>query len=288
MGEDNLLTSTGTITNHHDAQEYNRKNNNEKNNNKISNTYNQHPQAIQAKTTTNQELHINNRNNTTENNKIIINNNNESNNTDRTGDTTETTEASNTNTIHPICQSNHGQDWYGHEIDEKDDSSLRFLHININNIPESIHAPKNQQLFQAINNSQADIVGMTEIGRCWHLLKENEKWNERVKGWWENSKSTIAYNTKDVAPTKYQPGGNILCSIGRPCHRNISSGVDTTGLGRWSWQRFRGKHNVSLRVISAYRPCRASGPNTVFSQQLRYFELQMIFRSNLVNNFLLI
>ena len=43
-------------------------------------------------------------------------------------------------------------------------------------------------------------------------------------------------------------------------------------LGRWSWQRFRGKHNVSLRVISAYRPCRSPGPNTVYSQHSRFFD----------------
>ena len=166
----------------------------------------------------------------------------------------------------------HVEDFYGDEIDICGEETLRLVGININNIPESSVSAKNQQIFQAINESGAGIVGITEVGRCWHLIPEKDRWTERVKGWWENSKSTIAYNAKDVAPSKYQPGGSILCSIGKPCHRIVDSGVDKSGLGRWSWQRFRGKHNVSLRVISAYRPCRSPGANTVYSQHSRFFD----------------
>ena len=243
-----------------------------KNKNNTYHTSNQYPNAVQSQPVTNQDLHIHsnrNRNDTTNNNENQNNNNKHNNNLE---EATESTTGINPDSTKHNQQFISTHDFYGDDIDEKEDSALRFIHININNIPESIHAPKNQHLFQAINNSQADIVGMTEVGRCWHLLKEKEKWTERVKKWWENSKSTIAYNTKDVAPTKYQPGGTILCSIGKTCHRTVSSGVDNTGLGRWSWQRFRGKHNVTLRVISAYRPCRAPGPNTVYAQQLRYFD----------------
>lgn len=53
------------------------------------------------------------------------------------------------------------------------------------------------------------------------------------------------------------------------------SGTDPSGLGRWSWVRFRGCHNVSLTVITAYRPCkptRAAGVNTTYVQQIRYFD----------------
>jgi hypothetical protein len=172
----------------------------------------------------------------------------------------------------PRRNNNQVEDFYGDELDTCGEETLRLVGININNIPESSVSPKNQQIFQAINESGAGIVGITEVGRYWNLIPEKDRWTERVKGWWENSKSTIAYNTKDVAPSKYQPGGTILCSIGKPCHRIIESGVDKTGLGRWSWQRFRGKHNVSLRVISAYRPCRAPGPNTVYAQHSRFFD----------------
>ena len=62
-------------------------------------------------------------------------------------------------------------EYYGDDLDDKSEDTLRFVNININNIPESSKSPKNQILFQAINNSQADIIGMTEIGRCWHLVK---------------------------------------------------------------------------------------------------------------------
>ena len=96
---------------------------------------------------------------------------------------------------------NQGNDFYSDELDMCGEETLRLVGININNIPESGTSPKNQQIFQAINESGAGIVGITEVGRCWHLLPEKDRWTERVKGWWENSKSTIAYNTKDVAPS---------------------------------------------------------------------------------------
>jgi hypothetical protein len=38
----------------------------------------------------------------------------------------------------------------------------------------------------------------------------------------------------------------------------ISSGVDQTGLGRWSWiQVGTGEHRTW--IVSAYKPCRLSG-----------------------------
>ena len=244
------------------------KNNNEEVNNGNTTIDNKHKlgnnkiinEQIQAKNNENQGGNKNNQNNIN-----IINNNEEQENSARQGKTGDNNEQN-------VQGQNNINDFYGDEMDECDEDTLRIMGININNIPESSASPKNNLLYQAINESNPGIIGMSEVGRCWHLLPEKDRWTERARGWWETSKSTVAYNTKDVAPSKYQPGGTILCSRGKACHRNISSGVDTTGLGRWSWQRYRGRHDVSLRVISAYRPCRAPGPNTVYSQQLRYFE----------------
>lgn len=52
-----------------------------------------------------------------------------------------------------------------------------------------------------------------------------------------------------------------------------SSGVDDSGLGRWSWLLLEGHRQNKVRVISAYNPCRTQ-PNqlhTVYSQHKRYF-----------------
>ena len=119
------------------------------------------------------------------------------------------------------------------------------------------------------------IMGMTETNRCWKHVHHGHRWNERIRGWWENYRSNISYNYKDCNNTSYQPGGNILLSIGKPTFSTIAQGSDTKGLGRWCWTRYRGKHDVTTRVICAYRPCKPNipGPNTTYSQHQRLFDM---------------
>ena len=49
--------------------------------------------------------------------------------------------------------------------------------------------------------------------------------------------------------------------------------MDSTGLGRWSWSTFQGKNQLITRIITAYRPVKATNdhPTTVFAQQEKYF-----------------
>jgi len=52
-----------------------------------------------------------------------------------------------------------------------------------------------------------------------------------------------------------------------------ATGIDDTGLGRWSWLQLEGYNNRRVRVVSAYNPCRTRTHQfaTVYSQQKRYF-----------------
>ena len=47
-------------------------------------------------------------------------------------------------------------------------------------------------------------------------------------------------------------------------------GEDSTGLGRWGWIWYQGKSGKKLRIITVYRPCKAIGSKTAYTQQLRY------------------
>lgn len=157
----------------------------------------------------------------------------------------------------------------------KADDTLRLLLININSIPKADH-PKNRAIFSALKLYQIDVAGFTECNRCWHLLNHRDRWKEITKPWWEKANNVIAYNVKDTSSRQFQPGGTLLHTINRPAHRVLETGIDPSGLGRWSWTRFRGKHDVTTRVICAYRPCKPSsaGPNTAYSQQLRFYDVQ--------------
>ena len=164
---------------------------------------------------------------------------------------------------------------FGDTIGIAQEQVLRIGHININGLPESKDDAKNELFCLAMAEHDMHIVGVTETNKCWHLLEEEDRWKSRSKGWWESSSTVIAYNIKDnELSSPFQPGGTMVHSINKSAHRVIEKGRDTTGLGRWSWIRYRGKHDVILQVISAYRPCvpRDPGESTVHSQHQRYLD----------------
>ncbi len=59
--------------------------------------------------------------------------------------------------------------------------------------------------------------------------------------------------------------------MGPASHQVVEKGADTSNLGRWSWTRYRGRNNQTLRIISAYRPNQPNGPFIVYAQQNAYF-----------------
>jgi len=76
----------------------------------------------------------------------------------------------------------------------------------------------------------------------------------------------------------YQPGGTLTLIVDRWTSRVIKSGMDPYGLGRWSYVILRGKQNINICVVSAYRVCneKYTGPKTVYQQQRR--QLCTLFR----------
>ena len=62
----------------------------------------------------------------------------------------------------------------------------------------------------------------------------------------------------------------MAISSGLAKRRIIKKGIDERNLGRWSWIKFQGKMNRTVRFISA-RQCGSNvGPSTIFSQQRSY------------------
>jgi hypothetical protein len=132
--------------------------------------------------------------------------------------------------------------------------------------------PKNGAIRAFINGMKADIFGMSEMGLCWHLLPTKDRIWERTRGWFETLKTTVAYNRHEPNPNAVQWGGTSLWSINHAAHRATESGTDSWGLGHWVWTRYRGRGNVTLRVVSTYCPCDSFGPLTVYAQHQNFFD----------------
>lgn len=167
-------------------------------------------------------------------------------------------------------------DFYGDKITKnKHKDILQVGFININGLPSFNEHMKNERIFAALKDNSFDVIGMAEINKNWGRIDLEQSWRSRMQPWWESSKTVQLYNIQDCGQSDFQPGGTITHSINRCTHKIRTSGTDPTGLGRWSWIRFQGSHNITLTIITAYQPCKpswATGVNTNYVQQIRYFD----------------
>ena len=121
---------------------------------------------------------------------------------------------------------------FGNDMEKKMQNELRIIYTNINGLPTHSSHPKNRMIFDVITNCEGDIMALTVINKYWPKVEEQDKWKERILGWWRASKTTLAYNRKDVTSSTFQPGGVSITSIDTITHRCIGQGVDESGLGR--------------------------------------------------------
>jgi hypothetical protein len=138
--------------------------------------------------------------------------------------------------------------------------------------------PVDDSLRQWINDKAFDIFGVSETNLYWPNVPKEFQLPERISGWWNplTTRMSYAYNYKDrdigFSSTR-QYGGVSQFSLGAAALKFQGSGQDPRGLGRWTWHLFKGKHRMTLRVVTAYRPCKKDSSSTqaVYSQHCKYF-----------------
>jgi hypothetical protein len=122
-----------------------------------------------------------------------------------------------------------------------------------------------------------DVFGISELNVYWPNLKASLQFKERLKDWWNPSqvRSAFAFNEQEtrIKRSIRQYGGTAQISRGNAALKYQQSGHDPRGLGRWTWQKYRGKDNKTMRIITAYRPNYKSTirPYSVYSQHRTYF-----------------
>ena len=174
------------------------------------------------------------------------------------------------------------QPW-GHELRDPDPNSFRIGFLNHGGFPVlSCRIPasqarncicKNCELRAFISQHRFDVIGLAESNLHWRNVPVEDRLQERTRQWWECIHMSTAYFQKFNAASASQHGGVTLWSINKAAHRVTTSGQDTDGLGRWTWTQYRGRNNVSLRVVTAYRPVRnTTGAMSVWNQQRSYFD----------------
>jgi hypothetical protein len=123
-----------------------------------------------------------------------------------------------------------------------------------------------------LSNWEFGVFGIAETNLDWRLLNEENKLWSCTHEWWEHLHISYSHNITSQAVTEKQYGGTALFTINDIAHSVAEKGCDSSGLGRWSWTKLRGKGGYTLIIISAYRPNPPSaGVMGVYAQQSKYF-----------------
>ena len=153
-----------------------------------------------------------------------------------------------------------------------DDTVFRIMSINCRGLPVESTTPKNQVIYEFISTYRPDAIGFSEVNVNWKYTPDRDRLPQRTRGWFQSLHISNAYNYHERTPQRFQYGGTSHWSIDSGAHRVCESGKDPSGLGRWSWTKYRGKSDLHLKIFTVYVPCdQHKGPQSVYTQQVRHF-----------------
>ena len=80
--------------------------------------------------------------------------------------------------------------------------------------------------------SDADIIGMSEVGRNEYNMELENRPTTKIKEWFENGTATATWNHDSI--TSYEPGGTMIITRDKSTAHTIKRGTDERRLGRWA------------------------------------------------------
>jgi len=156
-------------------------------------------------------------------------------------------------------------------------TTFRLLLRNPNGIRPTVTDPDFMFSLHLCNEIGAGAICIAETNLNWHQTKHLVSLRRCLNRNWSASKYQVSI-PEEVFTGNYQPGGSATLIVDRWTSRVIKSGMDPFGLGRWSYVFLRGKQDINICIITAYRVCadKYTGPKTAYQQQRR--QLSAMFR----------
>ena len=162
----------------------------------------------------------------------------------------------------------------GYIAETKRRGMIRIMFENWNSLGLFTNTWKVDRLNYLIKSLSIDIIGGCESQVDWSFVKDDMQFlNLFRRG--RAVKGAYSHNTDpDSRILREQMGGTGLAALGRLCDNVDSTGVDPTGLGRWSWIKL-GSGSTTTFLICAYtagKPdLRKSKGKTRWEQEQWYF-----------------
>jgi hypothetical protein len=136
-----------------------------------------------------------------------------------------------------------------------------FLFHNINGIKDESNW---SQILSAMKDLDITCFGFAELNTTMKCTNFRQ-WQDIIRKLFNTSKTSTSESDIKME-SNYKPGGTMTTIVGNGHARVTEKGSDSTGLGRWSYLTIN-SNKKKLVVITAYKPCKAKGPNTNWTQQ---------------------
>lgn len=170
---------------------------------------------------------------------------------------------------HQLSRNRAEDGFWGDEItNRRSTSSARFGFQNINGMPIQNNS-KSESLIDIIKHYEFDYFGIQEVNLHERILPPSQQWKRKF----HCIHTKAATNQHCPSQRRILYGGTAHFLSHEMCLRQINSGQDETGLGRWVWTLLQGRQGIQVRIISGYRPIedKSNRPHTVYSQHEYYY-----------------
>ena len=144
-------------------------------------------------------------------------------------------------------------EWWGDEMTSKQDDTIRIFHQNVNGMKYDRLGGDMGWYAHFMKDHQIDIMGISEhnVDNC--SSKVATTILEAIRRTSKELNLNLG-GTKTKTDTPYKPGGTLSLVQGNMRGRVIDKGKDD--MGRWVYEKLRGKKGRNMYVITAYQVCK--------------------------------
>lgn len=164
---------------------------------------------------------------------------------------------------------------FGDPLQSKPRGVIRIVFENMNKLaPWRREGWKIKKARSMLRKTEGDFYLGAEVGANWSKLGMEADLDCLFRTD-VSARSVRGYNKHDNIH-RGQEGGTAIIGINQATSLVLKSGVDTSGLGRWSWMLLEQLPGHRTRLVSAYQPCanRQGGYASCYSQQRAYHREQ--------------
>jgi hypothetical protein len=154
------------------------------------------------------------------------------------------------------------QSWINAPVPINEDETFRLVGGNANGIKPYGYLAKFIPIVERLKSLQAGSVLLNETKVEWHRWEHCETAKKLLR-------NTFVGARVEFSTSKSKFESSLSAAVGPWANRDVKSGQDGTGCGRWTHLTYALKEDSYMTVMTAYRGCKQHepGPKTAYMQE---------------------